>query len=382
MGCQNLTYLLECRVDLLDRVGRVLSRFDCWDLGRFLLNALLLDLLDLLPDVALKQGPLERVIVLHFLEYITHLRDNQLFPVKPFNLGLDPRTRNIVRLLGLLVHGVLVRDLGLAGVGALLRVRGRLVRLQKVLHHRVGVAKDLSQVNVTVHELQGSSVVVLLTGTVTVLLHFLLPVDLLQNFLLLLVVGLDLHKPCELRSVDRLVAVRVLDFIHGRIVNLIAVLPVVERLLLPKLDIADLFLVFEVLLLLHVGGQLLGLVLVEHRGGDVVLPVRLGLRLVHVDMQVLLANVYVARLLMVAGSGVFRLLFDLTLSLEPVTKISEQLRLLQILRLLLRLGRDLVLEAGDRVGVLLLLVLLGGALDHLVKLHPQLLSDVLGELLI
>jgi len=100
------------------------------------------------------------------------------------------------------------------------------------------------------------------------------------------------------------------------------------------------------------------------------------------DVQVLLANVYVARLLMVAGSGVFRLLFDLTLSLEPVTKISEQLRLLQILRLLLRLGRDLVLEAGDRVGVLLLLVLLGGALDHLVKLHPQLLSDVLGELLI
>lgn len=174
------------------------------------------------------------------------------------------------------------------------------------------------------------------------------------------------------------------DFIVGWVVDLIAVLPVVERLLLPKLDIADLFLVFEVLLLLHVGGQLLGLVLVEHRGGDVVLPVRLRWRLVHVDVQVLLANVDVARLLMVSGSGVFRLGFDLTLSLEPVTKISEQLRLLQILRLLLllRLGRDLVLEAGDRVGVLLLLVLLGGALDHLVKLHPQLLSDVLGELLI
>ena len=139
---------------------------------------------------------------------------------------------------------------------------------------------------------------------------------------------------------------------------------------------------FEVLLLLHVGGQLLGLVLVEHSGGDVILPVRLGLRLVHVDMQVLLANVDVAGLLMVAG--VFRLLLYLTLSLEAVTEISEQLRLLQILRLLLllRLGRDLVLEAGDRVSVLLVLVLLGGALDHLVKLHPQLLSDVLGELLI
>ena len=54
VGCQNLTYLLECRVDLL---GRVLSRFDCWDLGRVQLTVgttLLLDLLDLLPDVALK----------------------------------------------------------------------------------------------------------------------------------------------------------------------------------------------------------------------------------------------------------------------------------------------------------------------------------------
>ena len=62
-----------------------------------------------------------------------------------------------------------------------------------MLHHRVGVAKNLSQVDVAVHKLQGSSVVVLLTGTVTVLNHFLLPVDLLQDLLLLLVVGLDLH---------------------------------------------------------------------------------------------------------------------------------------------------------------------------------------------
>lgn len=216
----------------------------------------LLKILDLLLDVVLQQVSLQLVIILHFLEYVTHLGQESHFPVEPFDLLLDPGAGYRVPLL--------VLHLRLARGRPFLRIGGSLVRRKMLGGHHVIPEDGLKGVKFAILNRQLVTVDVGLTVTVLDILVPVLPRDELEDLLLLSVVVLDLLEPLLLLGIDRLIAVlsRLFSFFRRVVNGAASLFPVIHGMLLPNADVPHLFFSSEVLLLLHVGGERLGGVLI------------------------------------------------------------------------------------------------------------------------
>ena len=135
------------------------------------------------------------VVILHFLEDVTHLGQEGHLSVQPLDLLLDPAARDRVPLL-------LLR-LRLTGGRPFLRIGRRLVR-RKVLrgHHIAG--KDGFQVSRRKAILNRQLVAVDIRLAVAVLDRFIavLACHELKNLFLLSVVVLDLLEPLHLLRID------------------------------------------------------------------------------------------------------------------------------------------------------------------------------------
>jgi hypothetical protein len=129
----------------------------------------LLKVLDLLLDVVLQQVSLQLVIILHFLEDVTHFGQERHFPVEPFDLLLDPGAGNRVPLL--------VLYLRLARGRPFLRIGGCLVRRKMLGGHHVIPEDGLKGVKFAILNRQLVTVHVGLAVTVLDILVSVLPRD-------------------------------------------------------------------------------------------------------------------------------------------------------------------------------------------------------------